>query len=413
MSHHSKYTPLATALALLVSGGATAAPLFEPATGPAGRAGTDAGWAHLQAEPSTDIVQALRMNVAALSDDRLELPLGERMLQVRRIREEAAADGSLVWYGAEEDAAAPLAVSAQGAAAPASVILVQAVDGSVTGTIRDRQQRYDLRPVGHGEHALVKVDEHGLPPMHPLGMPSLPAPPAPPPAPDVQARSGDPGGWATIRVLVIATQGAINAYGGNMRAKAELAVAESNEGFKNGWTNIRMELADYRTTGFPDGRMGDDLGRLQNPGDGQLDEVHALRDAARADVVVMLTDGKDACGVGYINAPASHAFAVVGWRCATGNYTFAHEVGHVLGANHDRANASGSPYPYGHGYQFSLGSGERFRTIMSYDCPGGCTRINSCSNPGITYGGARTGDAATADNQRVLVQRKHVVAGFR
>ncbi|MBD7955913.1 peptidyl-Asp metalloendopeptidase [Stenotrophomonas sp. Sa5BUN4] len=413
MSHHSKYTPLATALALLVSGGATAAPLFEPATGPAPRAGTDAGWAHLQAEPSTDIVQALRMNVAALSDDRLELPLGERMLQVRRIREEAAADGSLVWYGAEEDAAAPLAVSAQGAAAPASVILVQAVDGSVTGTIRDRQQRYDLRPVGHGEHALVKVDEHGLPPMHPLGMPSLPAPPAPPPAPDVQARSGDPGGWATIRVLVIATQGAINAYGGNMRAKAELAVAESNEGFKNGWTNIRMELADYRTTGFPDGRMGDDLGRLQNPGDGQLDEVHALRDAARADVVVMLTDGKDACGVGYINAPASHAFAVVGWRCATGNYTFAHEVGHVLGANHDRANASGSPYPYGHGYQFSLGSGERFRTIMSYDCPGGCTRINSWSNPGITYGGARTGDAATADNQRVLVQRKHVVAGFR
>lgn len=408
MSRFSNYTPLATALALLVTGGAAAAPLFEPAAGPALHAGTDAEWARLQADPSTDVVQALRMNVAALSGDRLELPLGERVLQVRRIREEATADGSMVWYGAEEDAAAPLAVSAQGAAAPASVILVRAVDGSVTGTIRHRQQRYDVRPVGDGEHALVKVDEHGLPPMHPLGTPSLPAPP-----PDAQVRSGDPGGWATIRVLVIATQGAINAYGGNMRAKAELAVAESNEGFINGWTNIRMELADYRTTPFPDGRMGEDLGRLQNPRDGQLDEVHALRDAARADVVVMLTDGKDACGVGYINAPASYAFAVVGWQCATGNYSFAHEVGHVLGANHDRDNASDSPYPYGHGYQFRLDSGERFRTIMSYDCPGGCTRINTWSNPNITYGGARTGDAATADNQRVLVQRKHVVAGFR
>jgi hypothetical protein len=411
MSRYSNYTPLATALALLVSGGAAASPLFEPAAGPALHAGTDAEWARLQADPSTDVVQALRMNVAALSGDRLELPLGERVLQVRRLREEATADGSVVWYGAEEDAAAPLAVSAQGAAAPASVILVRAVDGSVTGTIRHRQQRYDVRPVGDGGHALVKVDERGLPPLHPLGMPSLPAPP--PDAPDAQVRGGDPGGWATIRVLVIATQGAINAYGGNMRAKAELAVAESNEGFRNGWTNIRMELADYRTTGFPDGRMGEDLGRLQNPGDGQLDEVHALRDAARADVVVMLTDGKDACGVGYLNAPASHAFAVVGWRCATGNYSFAHEVGHVLGANHDRANASGSPYPYGHGYQFSLGSGERFRTIMSYDCPGGCTRINTWSNPNITYGSARTGDAATADNQRVLAQRKYVVAGFR
>lgn len=410
MSHHSKYTPLATALALLVTGGAIAAPLFEPAAGPAMRAPTHAGWARLQADPSTDNVQAVRMNVAALSGDRLELLLGEQVLQVRRIREEATADGGVVWYGAEEDAAAPLAVSAQGAAAPASVILVRAVDGSVTGTIRHRQQRYDVRPVGEGEHALVTVDEHRLPPMHPLGTPSLPAPP---PAPDVHIRSGDPGGWATIRVLVMATQGAINAYGGNMLAKAELAVAESNQGYLNGWTNIRMELADYRTTSFPDGPMGADLGRLQNAGDGQLDEVHALRDASRADVVVLMTDGKDACGVGYLNAPASHAFAVVGWRCATGNYTFAHEVGHVLGANHDRGNASGSPYPYGHGYQFSLGSGERFRTIMAYDCPGGCTRINTWSNPGITYGGARTGDAATADNQRVLVQRKHVVAGFR
>lgn len=409
MSHHSKYTPLATALALLVTGGAAAAPLFEPAAGPATRAGADAGWARLQADPSTDNVQAVRMNVAALSGDRLELPLGVRVLQVRRIREEATADGGVVWYGAEEDAAAPLAVSAQGAAAPASVILVRAVDGSVTGTIRHRQQRYDVRPVGEGEHALVTVDERGLPQQHPLGTPSLPAPP---PAPDVHIRSGDPGGLATIRVLVMATQGAINAYGGNMRAKAELAVAESNQGYLNGWTNIRMELADYRTTSFPDGPMGADLGRLQNAGDGQLDEVHPLRDASRADVVVLLTDGKDACGVGYLNAPASHAFAVVGWRCATGTYTFAHEVGHVLGANHDRANASGSPYPYGHG-QFSLDSGERFRTIMAYDCPGGCTRINTWSNPSITYGGARTGDAATADNQRVLVQRKHVVAGFR
>lgn len=410
MSCHANYRPLAIALALLVTGGASATPLFEPAAGPAARAGAGSDWSRVQAEPTTGILQAVRMNAAALSDDRLQLPLGRELLQVRRIRDETTADGSRVWYGVEENAAAPLTVSARGAAAPASVILVQAIDGSVTGTIRHGLDRYDVRPLGRAGHALVKVDEHGLPPLHPVGMSSLPAPVA---APVVERRGGDPGGWATIRVLVIATQGAINAYGGNMRAKAELAVAESNQGFINGWTNIHMELADYRTTSFPDGRMGDDLGRLQNPGDQQLDEVHALRDAARADVVVLLTDGKDACGVGFLNAPASHAFAVVGWRCATGNYSFAHEVGHVLGANHDRDNASGSPYPYGHGYQFSLSSGQRLRTIMSYDCPGGCTRINTWSNPTITYGGARTGDAATADNQRVLSQRKHVVAGFR
>jgi len=412
MSHYSSYTPLATALALLVSGSAAAAPLFEPAAGRAAPAGAGAGWARLQADPSTDAVQVVRMNAAALSGDRLVLPLGQRMLQVRRIREEATADGGAVWYGAEQDAAAPLVVSAQGVMAPASVILVRAADGSVTGTIRHRQDRYDVRPVGAGQHALVKVDERGLPPQHPLGTLSLPAP-HPPPSPRAHISSGDPGAVATIRVLVIATLGAINAYGGNMRAKAELAVAESNQGYLNGRTNIRLELAYYHESTFRDGPMGDDLARLQNPSDRQLDEAHLLRDASRADVVVLLSNSSGACGVGYQNAPASHAFVNVHWNCATGNYTFAHEIGHVLGADHDRATASNASYPYGHGYQFTLADGQRFRTIMSYDCPGGCTRINTWSNPDITYGGVRTGDAATADNQRVLVQRKHVVAGFR
>jgi len=411
MSHHSSYMPLATALALLVSGSAAAAPLFEPVAGRAAAAGADAGWARLQADPSTDAVQVVRMNGAALSADRLELPLGERVLQVRRIREEATADGGVIWYGAEQDAAAPLAVSAQGVMAPVSVILVRAVDGSVTGTIRHRQDRYHVRPVGEGEHALVKVNERGLPPQHPLGTPSLPAPP---PAPHAHVLNGDPDDLATIRVLVIATQRAINVYRGNMWALTQVAVAESNVGFLNGHTNIRMELAGYSTTSFAEGGMVDDLEKLQNPGDGHLDEVHALRDASEADVVVLITDSMpDACGVGYVDAPASHAFAVVDFRCATGDYTFAHEIGHILGAEHDRANVSDAPYPYGHGYQFSVDSGERFRTIMSYDCPGGCSRLNTWSNPDVTYAGARTGDAATADNRRVLVERKHVVAGFR
>jgi hypothetical protein len=119
---------------------------------------------------------------------------------------------------------------------------------------------------------------------------------------------------------------------------------------------------------------------------------------------------------------AGWAYAVVhdgyktdgsGWYCT--DLTYVHEVGHNLGCAHDRANAGASGrYPYSYGYQEPT---EKFHTIMSYSCPGGCPEIEYFSNPADSYNGDPTGiadpDPNSADNARTINQTRVEMAGFR
>lgn len=50
---------------------------------------------------------------------------------------------------------------------------------------------------------------------------------------------------------------------------------------------------------------------------------------------------------------------------------------------------------------------------MSYNCPGGCTRVTQFSNPDVDYQGQPTGDASTRDNARVLDETAAYISGFR
>jgi hypothetical protein len=69
----------------------------------------------------------------------------------------------------------------------------------------------------------------------------------------------------------------------------------------------------------------------------------------------MIINQSDYCGLAdAIMANASTAFAIVHYDCATGYYSFAHELGHLQGARHDPANdPTNTPPcgPYGHGFQ--------------------------------------------------------------
>ncbi len=96
--------------------------------------------------------------------------------------------------------------------------------------------------------------------------------------------------------------------------------------------------------------------------------------------------------------------------CATGYYSFAHELGHNQGAHHDPANASGAIYPYAYGYQEPFNS---FRTVMAYNCSGGCTRVAQFSNPDVLYNGKSTGTSSNNDNSRTLNTTAATVASFR
>jgi hypothetical protein len=143
-----------------------------------------------------------------------------------------------------------------------------------------------------------------------------------------------------------------------------------------------------------------------------MDGIHSQRNSSAADVGVQLVTNTAYCGLASaIKATATTAFAEVYWDCATGYYSFAHEIGHLQAARHDPANdPTNSPYKYGHGYQYASGG---WRTIMAYDCTSGCARLNYWSNPGKTYNGHAMGTTSRSDNHRVLNNTAATVAAFR
>jgi hypothetical protein len=139
-----------------------------------------------------------------------------------------------------------------------------------------------------------------------------------------------------------------------------------------------------------------------------MDNVHNLRDQHAGDVVVLITATGDACGrVVDIGEGATEAFAVVRWDCAIGNYSFAHEIGHLLGGRHDN-DPNDNPFPYGHGFNYGPGN---WRTVMSVNL--NLDRIGYWSNPDVTLGGVPMGTASDHDNVRVWENRAGTVANFR
>jgi hypothetical protein len=153
------------------------------------------------------------------------------------------------------------------------------------------------------------------------------------------------------------------------------------------------------------------LGFLHDNGDGKLDYVHSMRDQYGADFVSMIVDTGDYCGIGYMPSTpsAADAFSVVQWNCATGYYSFGHEVAHNMGCNHDIKSAGGSTTQSNYGYQDPQA---RFRSIMAYDCSPSCPRVQYMSNPDATYNGFPIG-SATANNAERIRNNLNAFANFR
>ncbi len=184
---------------------------------------------------------------------------------------------------------------------------------------------------------------------------------------------------------------------------------------------MNVRLAHVESVSYNEvGSYGDHLSRLRNPFDGIMDNVHTLRNLYGADMVALLIADNDACGIAYLmqnNSPAfeDDAFSVTTWGCAVGNLTFAHELGHNMGCAHDIANAGASGlFPYSYGYQHPNAV---FRTVMSYNCPGGCPRVPNFSNPDVDYAGWPTGipigSPGAAHNGATITASAPTIANFR
>ncbi len=216
---------------------------------------------------------------------------------------------------------------------------------------------------------------------------------------------------SVIDVLVVYTDDARAAAGGRTQIETliDQAINDTNASYANSGINQRVRLVATAEVNYNEtGNAATDKTNLRN-GTANLQIARDLRDAYAADLVTMIieTNTQNLCGEAYnVMGTVSTNFApdaydvVVRNLCAVANHSFAHELGHLMGARHDwYADATNnSPYTYNHGYVVTPTLPNPWRTIMAYNDECGaqmpvvtCTRISYWSNPNIIYNGLGTG----------------------
>ena len=367
------------------------------------------------ADPANARIEVVAANAALIAADTSEIALtlpGGIKVSAKQTAFERMESGNDVWSGqidlGDLKSLAPNALDAQ----LNNIIAVRSGD-TVLANIRIAGQLYRLVPIDGGAHALVEVDqskfmldesEKGYAEMAQNSQPI-----------DMSKSLGPVAkAISTIRVMV-AFGPAATASVGNEQQAIDLSFTESNQALAATNTDVRFqqagviqfytqsELSDYSTM----------LSRLTNGADGYYDTIAGRRNTNTADIVAYVAPVSaglcgQAAGIATSNA---QAYFVMNPTCLSGNFTFVHEAGHVIGARHDN-DPTTSPYAYGHGFVMSsIGK----RTVMAVNngpCSA-CVRIGAFSSPNYTSGGVAIGTVNTNDNTRVWRTRGPTVAAFR
>ena len=319
-----------------------------------------------------------------------------------------------------------------------SVVIVEE-NGVLSGNVDVLGKKYQIRHVGAPGHELRQIDAGALPPDHsPLtvrsGEKSSPmrSRSSTPPESAIQTAADD---GSLIDVMVVYTSAARISQGGAaaMNSLVNLAVAETNNVYANSLVKQRVRLVYAGEVNYAESNFATDLARLQGTTDGFMDAMHQLRDLYGADIVSLWGNYSGGCGLANLMLDentnfSSQGFHVVDRNCATSNFSFAHELGHNMGLQHDvfdgnagtTVTPEGSTVPtainYAHGY---VDLKNRFRSVMaiSAQCDAqipvvDCPRIPHFSNPQVTAGGAPTGNA-NAQEFRALNDTRDTTSNFR
>jgi hypothetical protein len=222
--------------------------------------------------------------------------------------------------------------------------------------------------------------------------------------------TADPGTDVEIDVMVLYSPGARDNYGSNgeaaIEAEVQALVDYANIAFVNSDVAVRYRLV-YSGLFVGNIDFNDPFNRSPS--------LALLREAYGADLVARILSFSEwqheaiadgiACGLNVVFVP-SRFCGYQEMLQNSGGLTYAHENGHLLGMNHDPANATGVsriPWAYGHEVPGVFG------TIMSYSA----LTIPYFSNPDITYQGHPMGIAGERDNAAVARENGPLIAAFR
>lgn len=344
---------------------------------------------------------------------RLDLP-GGLSLSAERTAFDVMESGNQVWSGRIKLLREPAAADGR---TPIDehldqIIAVRSGD-SVMANIRVGGALYRLLPVDDGAHVLVEVDQSRfLPDEDQRAYAQMVAASGP----AVKPRGDEPVQKAisTIRVMVAFGRAATSAVGNEQQA-TDLAFTEANNALAATNTDVRFQQAgpiqfytQSETTNY-----STMLARLTNQSDGFYDAIGGQRNTNTADIVAYVAPvSASLCGqAAGIATSSANAYFVISSSCLSGNYTFVHEAGHVVGTRHDN-DPTTTPFAYGHGYVMSSISRRTVMAVNNGPCPS-CTRIGAFSSPNYTLSGVPIGTASFNDNTRVWRTRGPTVAAFR
>ena len=118
----------------------------------------------------------------------------------------------------------------------------------------------------------------------------------------------------------------------NIMGLIELAVEETNTAFARSGIPSELRLVHaYRHLEYIEPSVNTfdvAIDDLRNSGDGKLDDVHQKRELYGADLVSMILGGGESCGIAYIGPLKWNTFSATHYSCATGYYSFGHEIAH-------------------------------------------------------------------------------------
>ena len=118
----------------------------------------------------------------------------------------------------------------------------------------------------------------------------------------------------------------------NMRGLIDLAFAKTNTAyyFSGVSTHLRLVHA-YRDPNYVEEDASNTfvssaLSSIRSMTDGFLDDVHSKRDTHSADIVAMIIDDPEYCGMSSLGPRSDLMLSVMAWNCATKFYLFGNAI---------------------------------------------------------------------------------------